>query len=136
MIGITLAYDVRGSLLLYSGGAAAPSNAEWATWVEVLRGRAHAPAGARLIVVAGDGAPGPAQRKQLIDAVKTGKLKTAVVSDSVIARGVVTAFKWYGLDLDAFKPGAIEAAYRFVGASSDEAQWLRDTLRTFQRRAA
>lgn len=57
------------------------------------------------------------QRKQLIDAVRQGKLKTAVVSDSLIARGIVTAFRWYGLDLDIFKTSAIDGAHRFVMAT-------------------
>lgn len=133
MVGTTLSYDVAGSLLLYVGSSIPPSIPEWTTWVDILRQQAETPDGARLVVVAGDGAPGPAQRKQLIDAVKGGKLRTAVVSDSMIARGIVTAFRWYGLDLDSFKPAAIEVAYRFVSATPTEAAWLRETLAAFQR---
>jgi hypothetical protein len=133
MIGTTISFDLRESLLLYFGTSLPPANGEWASWVEALKTRAHAPEGARLIVVAGDGGPSVVQRKQLIEAVKTGKLKTAVVSDSLVARGIVTAFKWYGLDLEAFTSSAIEGAYRFVSASADEAKWLRETLKTLER---
>src|SRR5438552_449599 len=114
MIGSTFSYDARGSILLYVGTPAPPANDEWTGWVEALRVQAHAPDGARLVVVASDGGPTVVQRRLLIDAVKTGKLKTAVVSDSLVARGIVTAFRWYGLDLDVFKVSAIEGAYRFV----------------------
>ncbi len=133
MIGNTISYDIRGSLLLYVGTPAPPASGEWANWVGALRERAHAAEGARLVVVAADGGPTVVQRKQLIEAVKSAKLKTAVVSDSLLARGIVTAFKWYGLDLDVFKTSGIEGAYRFVSATPDEAEWLRDTLKTLQR---
>jgi hypothetical protein len=72
--------------------------------------------------------PDALQRQQLTDAVPSRQLKTAVVTDSLIGRGIVTAFKWYGLNLEAFKPSAIEDAFRFVSASADETKWLRETL--------
>lgn len=77
------------------------------------------------MVVAGSGAPDSVQRQLLTDLVPAKQRRTAVVSDSVVARGVLTAFRWYGLEVAAFKSSAIEEAHRFVEATPEEAAWLR-----------
>ena len=132
MTGTTLSYDGMGSLVLLVVADQAPERGEWKSYVDFLRARVVAHGKVRLIVVAGSGAPDAVQRKQLTDAVSTGELRTAVVSDSLVARGVVTAFRWSGLELDAFKLGSIELAYQFVQATAEELAWLRQTLAGIQ----
>ena len=125
MIGSTLSYDALGSLVLFVNGERAPDREEWKTYVAFLKERAAEHATVRLVVVSGSAGPDSVQRQQLADSVSAKQLRTAVVSDSVVARGVVTAFRWYGLDVSAFKSSAIDEAYAYVGATPDEVAWLR-----------
>ncbi len=128
MIGTTLCFDGLGSLILYVNGDQAPDRGEWKAYVEFIAERTKLHSKARLLVVAGSGAPDAVQRKQIADAVTTKQVRSAVVSDSMVARGIVTAFRWYGLELDSFKVDAIGDAFRYLSATPDEIEWLQRTL--------
>jgi hypothetical protein len=128
MIGTTLSYDGMGSLVLFVITDLTPGRDEWRQYVDFLKERVSQHGSARLVVVAGSGAPDSLQRQYLSEAVSPKQLRTAVISDSLVARGVVTAFRWYGLEVSAYKSSAIDDAYRYVGVTSEEAMWLRKTL--------
>ncbi len=128
MIGTTLGFDGQGSLVLFVVGDRAPDRDEWKTYVDYLKDRVAIHGKVRLVVVAGSAGPDALQRKQLGESVPSKKLRTAVVSDSMVARGVITAFRWYGLEIDAFKSSEVDAACRYLAASDDETAWLNRTL--------
>jgi hypothetical protein len=132
LIGTTLGYEGLGSLVLFHIGEQPPDRDEWRKYVDFLKERVAAHGKIRLVVVAGSGAPDALQRKQVTEAFKPTQVRAAVVSDSIVSRGLVTAFRWYGLDLDAFKSSEIDAAYRFVGVNAQELDWLQRTLAAFR----
>lgn len=45
------------------------------------------------------------QRKTSADIAKEKNIKIAVVLDSAVARGVITAFSWLGVNIKSFGPG-------------------------------
>lgn len=132
MIGTTLGYDGIGSIVLFVIGDQPPERDEWKAYVDFVKERAKLHDKIRLVVLAGSGAPDAVQRKQLNDAVTMKQLRTAVVSDSIVARGVVTAFRWYGLELDAFKGSAMGDAFQYVAATPEEVDWLQRTVRAIR----
>jgi hypothetical protein len=49
-----------------------------------------------------------------------------VLTASLLARGGVTALRWFGVTIAAFAPHELDAALRYVGVDPDEAN---DALR-------
>ncbi len=64
------------------------------------------------------GGPNAAQRTASTEIAKGGKnshkIKVALVSRSVIARGIVTAYRWLGFPLRAFTPEQLAEAFAFL----------------------
>jgi hypothetical protein len=71
------------------------------------------------------GGPNSAQRTASTDLAKgvksAEKIKVAVVSRSIVARGIVTAFRWLGFPLRSFTPEQLAAAFAFIAVSDAEA---------------
>lgn len=71
-----------------------------------------------LVVRASDGAPRPQQREKIHRWFERNKRHGAVLTNSVLARGGVTALRWFGLPIQAFSPGELDAALTFVGVKA------------------
>lgn len=128
MIGSTFAFETKDSLVLFVAADLAPSAGEWKVYVDQLKERVDRHGKVRLLIVTGSSGPDALQRKQFTDAVSFKKIRAVVITDSVIARGIITAFRWSGVDLDAFKGSEIERAYQSLGVSPEELSWLRASL--------
>jgi hypothetical protein len=106
-----------------------PNREEWDEYLAVSLAGREAVGGdlARFkqLVFTDGGGPNGAQRKASADVARgqknSEKLKVAVVSRSVVARGIVTAFRWVGLPLRSFTPDQLEEAFEFLALSRDEA---------------
>ena len=74
------------------------------------------------------GGPGMAQRTASSSLAKgrkdVDKLKVAVVSRSIVVRGIVTWFRWAGLPLRSFAPEQLAQAFAFLAISDAEAMDL------------
>ena len=60
------------------------------------------------------GAPTASQRKAINDVLHGRSLTTAVVSDSSLIRGIITAFSWFNTKIKAFSGSSIEDAFRYL----------------------
>ncbi|APR79638.1 Hypothetical protein A7982_04985 [Minicystis rosea] len=60
------------------------------------------------------GAPTASQRKELNDALAGRQLTTAVVSDSPLLRGIITAFSWFNPKIKAFNSSELEQAFLYL----------------------
>jgi hypothetical protein len=112
--GRTLRYELAGTLLVLVHGARSPSDVDWDDYVLAL-GASRVTG----LLVATDGAgPDGRQRVKLNDLVKQrgGSFPTAVVTGSVVARGIVTALGWFNPKLRAFAPAEIADALVYLGA--------------------
>jgi len=106
-------------------GKKSPSAGEWSQYITLAREhyRTHP-----RIILAGvtatlGGAPDSKQRKQLIEASSTESLASpgAVISDSPMIRGIITAFLWMRKNnLRAFAPNAFREGLTHVGLPETE----------------
>lgn len=71
-----------------------------------------------VVVRASDGAPKPHQRAQIQQWFEQNQRRGAVLTDSILARGGVTAMRWFGLPVRAFALDELDAALGYVGIES------------------
>lgn len=74
----------------------------------------------RILVESHGGAPNAKQRKALHDALAGRDLRSAVLTDSMVARGIVTALAWIGISLRAFPLQDYSSAAEYLGLSNHE----------------
>jgi len=67
-----------------------------------------------VVVRASEGAPRADHRAQLLQWYREHAVRGAVLTDSVVARGGVTALSWFGVPIRAFEPNQLDAALGFV----------------------
>jgi hypothetical protein len=123
-----------GRTLVVVHGATHPNDADWEIYLAALR-RNITVIEAQLIVTDG-GSPNSAQRRASLEiAVGRPVPSTAVLTSSVLARGVVAALSWFMKDrIRAFRRNEFDEACAFIGATADKgilrdtANRLRDTL--------
>lgn len=96
-----------------------PSDAEWQEYLACSREMLNH-LGARFTQVAGiavtdGGAPSAAQRHQLIAALGGRHPVAAVVTNSTLIRGVVTALNWFDVRVKSYPPSEFAAALQRIG---------------------
>lgn len=81
-----------------------------------------------VVVRASDGAPKPHQRAQIQHWFEQNGRRGAVLTDSILARGGVTAMRWFGLPVRAFALDQLDAALGYVGIQPEHIPPARDRL--------
>jgi hypothetical protein len=128
--GRTLRFAKMDDLLLIVHAPVDPDPREWRVMIEESRARAF---GCRRVLVFGSNARLTAsQRSELADFVKRQDVKVAVLVDSAMARGMVTALGWVTGKYRAFPSGDIEAAVAYLGGNLDISS-VREEVRSMQR---
>lgn len=138
----SLGYGQVGSCFIYASSKSPPAAADWETYIAFFRKALSAPGGPPLmdgtltvLVYERTSGPNAAQRKQLNDLVSALPLRVAVVTNSAIARGVLTAMSWFakGKGYHPFTPDEVEQALEFLkidaAAAGNVRSHLRDLLR-------
>ena len=125
----TLAYDFIDDVMITVHAAADPTQEDWARMLSDLR-----PMVRRLrcsLVVAGDIKLTAKQRKELADTVRTSKIKVAVLSESVITRGIMRAIGWLGGPGSArpFDMKSIEPALTYLEIPDAQRSQLRAAIK-------
>jgi hypothetical protein len=93
-----------------------PVDAEWDEYLKFLVESKHP--SARLLVLTQGGGPSAAQRGRLrtvLEHYPKKKLPTAILTGSVVARGIVTAISWFDQSIEAFPPQQLGAAIKYLG---------------------
>lgn len=111
----TLVFSVfKRRLMILVHAKEAPAEVEWQDYVEQARQKRN-DLRAFLVVTEGGG-PNAMQRAALDEAVglEQHPAKTAVVTVSVVARGIVTAIGWFSRNIKAFSTNQLEAALTFL----------------------
>ena len=68
----------------------------------------------RVLVRGSEGAPGPHHRAALLRWYKENSVRGAVLTDSLLTRGGVTALGWFGVNIRAFGHHELESAFDYV----------------------
>jgi hypothetical protein len=96
-----------GDLLVYEDTAsAAPSALDWTAYLRALR--PHLSKIQRCLVTPSPGGLTPRQREEARE--QLGARRMAVLTASLINRGVITSLSWFKVPLCAFPPGAYRPA--------------------------
>lgn len=69
------------------------------------------------------------QRKRAAEVMKKKAAKTAVITDEMLIRGVVTAISWMGADIKAFKWDEMHLALRHLDVSPQTTIRAMDAVR-------
>jgi hypothetical protein len=115
--------DLTLSLVLHTDKA--PSDAEWSLVLDSYRtyAREHSGdySGMRVLVVIDGGGPYAKQRGDLVTAKKNASVKTAILSDNKVIRGIATAFNWITGDtsMRLFAPTDLSTALHFLDLPAD-----------------
>jgi hypothetical protein len=119
-----MASKVVGSVIVSLLARGNPTRAEWDVYLALLEKLAKEAGGSlknyRNIVFSDGGMPDSAQRKasvQIIERYQGKDMPVAIVTRDTIARGVVTAAHWFGLNMQAFAPDDADKAFQFLGVS-------------------
>ena len=104
---------------------APPSAVEWTAWLGLLA--AHKGLPVRVLVETHSG-PSAAQRKALADALRGEDVRFAILTDSLIVRGIVTALAWLGLPHHAFAPDQRVQAYNYLDLNPSEREQVETEL--------
>ena len=94
-----------------------PTDEEWARWIAYYEGRKQG----RALVESKHGAgPNVMQRKLMADAIRGIDIRAAILTESLVVRGMVTAIAWLGIPQRAFLPGQYIEASSFLGLTDSE----------------
>src|SRR5262245_26806804 len=108
-----LAFKVIGNWIISVHNENPPTNAECQSGIDALK-KVDANR-VRMLTFTKGGAPTPAQRKLLNEALQGREMQTAIVSDAHLVRGIVTAMSWFNARIKAFSSDAVEDAFHYVG---------------------
>ncbi|MET0344364.1 MAG: hypothetical protein ABW252_25350 [Polyangiales bacterium] len=111
-----------------------PTDDEWARWMDLATPRLGRDLRAMVEVY---GAVGPSARQRQAGAALLGKVdaRFAVLSNSLIVRGLVTAMNWIGFPNEAFAPGHFQEAGSYLALTPAELQLAMDRLGALRRAA-
>lgn len=111
----------------------APEETEWKEYVAAARGwKKDIQA---FLVVSEGGGPNAMQRAELDEAIDIERHpgKTAVVTVSRIARGIVTAISWFSPGIKAFGTNQLAPAIEYLGASAAEVEAVINEVRRLKK---
>lgn len=94
-----------------------PTEREWADWIGLLRQRAGGPL--RVLVETQSG-PNAAQRKALANATRNEDVRFAILTNSILVRGIITALAWLGVPHQGFATGQHREAADWLGLTNAE----------------
>ncbi len=121
----TMAYSVVGDdVVVFVAGVAEPPAAEWQDYqrrIDPLARRIRSNNGTiRFLVIADEGGPNAKQRAAIADMLHGIPTRTAVVSNSMMIRRMITAFGWLNFAMKGFAPGQITAAGAYLDLSGEQ----------------
>jgi hypothetical protein len=123
-MNMAIARSDRVYTLVY--GADPPTDEEWSQCLAMFRERTGQDT--RCIVQTRGGGPDAKQRKVLADTMRNEDTRVAVMTDSIVARGILTALAWLGLPQCGFALNDLHAAANYLGLSSEELQHAEQEL--------
>jgi hypothetical protein len=116
---MTMAMCRVGRLLVAVHYREPPTDDEWHRWFDLIDGLPFG-TGRALIDTYGSCGPNAGQRKELAVHVNRVGMRSALFTDSIVLRGMVTAMAWFGVSLRAFEPGAHRPAAAYLDLSRQE----------------
>lgn len=127
----------KGLMILVSGGEN-PTHAQWDAVLETVEQTVKTCGSCAILVHAGAGGPTVEQRVAAVKRLRPlmRRTRTAVLTDSAIARGVLTAFRWVQPELggrtSALRPGDLAEALAFLQVDDVDVESVADRLKALR----
>lgn len=122
----------RLHVILSIHGLAPPSEVEWDRYLALcddLRGRVQGDySRTRGLSISAGGGPTASQRKKLVRFLDGQSPLVAVVTESTVGRGVVTALSWFNASIKAFAPHKLGDAEQHLKLASATSLLVRREL--------
>jgi hypothetical protein len=115
----TIAFMFLNDLLILYYSEKNPTDPEWDAWIACVKQRAHS----AMLIWSDGGAPNPSQRARLVDGTDAGpapRPPLALLTDSALVRGMMTAFAWLRgrhQPMKAFPQRELDQALAWLGVS-------------------
>lgn len=119
--------EIVDGVLLVVHGHEPPTDEEWEAYLGQVK-LVVATGRPRAIAVTEGGAPSLSQRTQLNRILRGTRAVGAVVSESSLVRGIVTALSWFNRGVRSFSPDALDDACAHLGLSDAQVHQLRGRL--------
>lgn len=97
-------------------GEHAPSDEEWDAYMAETLDRLEDDLMGVLVVTDGSG-PNALQRSKVTAEKRLAATPVAIVTRSVVARGMATALRWFGKEIRAFSPSELQDAFSYLSVS-------------------
>lgn len=97
-----------------------PSNEEWEGYLAAGRAALAAEGSVRSLAYSLGGGPNSLQRSQTNELFKGSPQRVAVMLNSALTRGVVTALSWFNPEIRAFNLEQLDAACEYLGLSPEK----------------
>jgi hypothetical protein len=130
----TLAYTLyKRRLLILVHTKDSPTDAEWTEYAQAASKWKRDIQG--FLVITEGGGPNTMQRAELDAAIgiESHSAKTAVVTVSRIARGIVTAISWFSPGIKAFSTNQLSHALEYLGVSATEVDSVNAEIRRLKK---
>ena len=121
----TMVYRLIGQILVTVHSDKSPDDVEWEPYFQFST--KLPPTCRRMLVVSKGGGPNAKQRKYVNEAyTKDVKMTVAVVNDSAMVRGIVTALGWFNSHIKPFPytDAGMQDAFKYLGVTGNEAKTL------------
>lgn len=125
----TMVFEATSSGMVVGIGTQPPADADWDAYMGAIKASVVDRMPPVTLAFTFGGAPTPAQRRKLDQAVAGGpEFKVAILTDSTFARGVVNAFALLYSGYRAFGLRDLGPATQFLGAGPSAARELEAAL--------
>jgi hypothetical protein len=135
--GGNLFWARRGPFVLLVQGSKDPTSGEWDSFLDGTTAAMAENAGrCRVIVFTAGGKPDAEQRARSLERGWRDNVASpvVVVTSDPLARGVITIFSWFGMNIRAFTNRQLEQAYDRLQLTEAELRWLSVERRILEER--
>jgi len=122
-----LVFARRGALVLLVQGAGDPTLSEWDGFLDATtRAMSEHGGSCRVLVFTDGGKPDSEMRARSLERGwrNNPSSTVAVVTDMAVARGAITVFSWFGLNIRGFATNKLEQAFTHIALTAAERSWV------------
>jgi len=123
-----MAFATVGNIIVALHNGSPPGEDEWGQYCRAITAMEFDKV--RPIAFSDGGGPDSKQRKLLNEVIAGRPGRSALVTNSTIARSVVTALSWFNPLIKAFSPEEASRAFEYLQLDPGEVQAVRLAIRT------
>ncbi len=126
----TIAYSVVENVLLVCAGDDTPTDEEFSQMVQTIKDLHSSVTG--ILILAGTKRPTSKQRSEMTAVLQSRALGLALISESRLARGAITAIGWFVQGVKSYRESEILQALSYLKADPSHTERIISKLRELQ----